>query len=418
VRLAFLQGRTPIIHWILYDVASSGYILMIPGVAYAVYFRQVVCGGSYHCDALWGILVALSLAVAGLLAPLLGAIADLGAIRHRLFVATTVLCCVATAGLFWVQPGDVLGGGVAFVLAQLGYLLSAGLYDAYLPELVSDESIGRLSGLGWGLGYLGGIACFLITMPLVQVGFHADHLVQFRLTFLVVAVFYLAIALPALLWLPRHSPRSPSGVQTATLIRQAYGRVFETLKSWHQRINTFRFLAGYYLISDAIVTLNTFIAIYLSQVFGLSVSQILHLSLLFNVVSVVSTIGFGSVSDRFPKQWLIQFLAGLWGSLIGVMAFSTHPQTPILVAVLSGLIFGPTQSFCRSWFATLIPSEQAGEMFGFHALVSRVAAILGPLVFGIISSSTGNQRFAVLSLLLFIGGGSFVLSQVRRCAAG
>jgi len=102
VQLSFLQGRPSIISWILYDVASSGYILMIPGVAYAVYFRQVVCGGMAGCDALWGMLVALSLGIAGVLSPLLGAIADLGAIRHRLFMVTTLLCCLATAGLYWV----------------------------------------------------------------------------------------------------------------------------------------------------------------------------------------------------------------------------------------------------------------------------------------------------------------------------
>ena len=127
--------RLPVLGWILYDVASSGYILMIPGVAYAVYFRQVVCGGAAGCDALWGTLVSLSLIVAGLLAPLVGAIADLGSIRHRLFVTTTLLCCVATAGLFWVKPGDLWTGGLFFILAQVGYMVSAGLYDSIYPIL-------------------------------------------------------------------------------------------------------------------------------------------------------------------------------------------------------------------------------------------------------------------------------------------
>ncbi|NJL48317.1 MAG: MFS transporter [Leptolyngbyaceae cyanobacterium SM2_5_2] len=102
--------RESIVGWILYDVASSGYILMIPGVAYAVYFRQVVCGAAPGCDALWGMLIALSLGVAGVLSPVLGAIADLASLRHRLFVATTLLCCAATAGLYWVQPGAIAWG--------------------------------------------------------------------------------------------------------------------------------------------------------------------------------------------------------------------------------------------------------------------------------------------------------------------
>lgn len=408
------QYSPSVLGWILYDVASSGYILMIPGVAYAVYFRQVVCGANPGCDALWGLLIALSLGLAGMLSPLVGAIADLGSLRHRLFVAATLLCCTATAGLFWVKPGDVLMGGVFFVAAQVGYLVAAGLYDAYLPELVDAAHLGRLSGLGWGLGYVGGIACFLMTMPLVQAGFDDAHLGQFRLTFVVVAGFYLAIALPAFLWLPRQTSQVPSRSQTITLIHQAYRRVFNTLNQWRQQANTFQFLGGYYLISDAIVTLNTFIAIYFSAIFGLSVNQILQLSLLFNTISIVSTIGFGSLSDRFSHHRLLQVILGVWVCLIVMMTFSTDPRTPILVAIFTGLIFGPTQSFCRSWFAGLISENQAGEMFGFHALVSRVSAIFGPLMFGFISSVTGNQRLAVLSLLLFIIGGGIVLLRVQR----
>ncbi len=305
-------------------------------------------------------------------------------------------------------------GGVFFVLAQVGYMVAAGLYDAYLPDLVPPEQMGRLSGWGWGLGYLGGIICFLITIPLIQPGFQADHLTQFRLTCLVVAGFYFTIALPALFWLPRHSAQSIVWTQTGSLIQSAYIQVLNTLKTWRQNANTFQFLGGYYLISDAIITLNSFTAIYLSAVFGLSVSQILQLSVLFNVISVVSTVGFGSIRDRFSHQRLMQSLLGIWITLILVMAFSTHPQTPILITVLTGLIFGPTQSFCRSWFGSLIAVEQSGEMFGFHASVSRMAAILGPVMFGFISSATGSQRLAVLSLLLFIGGGSFVLLRVKR----
>ncbi|NJL48316.1 MAG: MFS transporter [Leptolyngbyaceae cyanobacterium SM2_5_2] len=300
------------------------------------------------------------------------------------------------------------------MLAQVGYMLSAGLYDAYLPDLVTPHQVGKLSGWGWGLGYLGGLACFVLTLSLTRPGLEPEHLPLFRLTFWVVAGFYLVVALPALLWLPRASPQPLTWPQTRRLIRQAYGQVFTTLRHWRQHASLFQFLAGYYLLSDAIVTLNAFIAIYLSTVFGLGVGQILQLSVLFNLVSVVSTIGWGSVSDRTSPHRLLQSLLGLWVAVILVMAFSTHPQTPILIALLTGLVFGPTQSLCRGWFAKLVPPAQAGELFGFHALVSRVSAIFGPLLFGSISSSTGNQRLAVLSLLLFVAGGSWILWRVAR----
>ena len=121
------QQSKSILGWLLYDVASSGYILLIPSLAYAVYYRQVVCGGTQDCDARWAAVTSLSLLLAGLLAPLLGAIADLGHLRYRIFVLTTGLCCVATASLYWVQPGALIWGSLIFILAQVAYACSASL---------------------------------------------------------------------------------------------------------------------------------------------------------------------------------------------------------------------------------------------------------------------------------------------------
>ncbi|UAJ73373.1 hypothetical protein IQE94_03370 [Synechocystis sp. PCC 7339] len=96
--------KKSIFAWILYDIGTSGYIFLVPGIAYAIFFRQTVCGGGPECDAQWGSLVSLTLVISGLLAPLLGAIADLGRVRHQLFVVTTLLCSLGCLGLVTVQP--------------------------------------------------------------------------------------------------------------------------------------------------------------------------------------------------------------------------------------------------------------------------------------------------------------------------
>ncbi|MGB3201209.1 MAG: hypothetical protein WBA99_09915, partial [Nodosilinea sp.] len=103
IRRLFHRPKRSVLAWILYDIASSSYVLLIPSIAFAVYYRQAVCGGADRCDAYWALFTSLALITSGLLSPLLGAIADLGALRHRLFVSTTLLCCGATATLYWVQ---------------------------------------------------------------------------------------------------------------------------------------------------------------------------------------------------------------------------------------------------------------------------------------------------------------------------
>jgi MFS transporter, UMF1 family len=406
--------RRPILSWVLYDIASSGYGLIIPSVAYAVYYRQIVCGGADICDARWAMWLSLAMVTAGLLAPLLGAIADLGALRHRLFVATTLLCGLATAALYTVQPGAVLFGGLVFFLAQAGFLLATSLYDAYLPSLVPPHQIGRLSGWGWGMGYLGGIGCFLLFW-LVQQSNQFDAATEYRFAFLIAAGFLLVLALPALVWLPRQSghPSSQPPAATGQIIRSAYNQVWQTLRNWRQMPELFRFLLGLYLISDGIVTLISFLSIYLSTQFGLSVVQILQLTLVFNLVAIPATILCGILSDLWSAKSLLRVLIGVWIGLILIMVFSTHPATPILLAVLLGLVLGSTQALCRGLFAQMIYTAQATELFGFNALVSKMSAIVGPLLFGTISSATGNQRLAMAALLLFFGAGGLILNQVN-----
>ncbi len=400
----------PIVSWVLYDVATSGYILMIPTVAYAVYYRQTVCGGASICDARWAMWLSIALAVAGLLSPLLGAIADLGALRHRLFILTTLLCGVATAALYTVQPGAVLWGGVIFFLAQTGYLLAASLYDAYIPSLVPPHQVGRLSGLGWGLGYLGGIGCYLLFLVFQQ-AHQMDPLTESRLAFLIAAIFVIVFALPAIFWLPRQSQKT--AIAPNRLIGQAYQQVWQTLRNWRQMPEVFKFLLGFYLISDGIVTFGSFISIYLSTQFGLTVLQILQVTLIFNLIAVPSTILCGIISDIWSARSVLRVLLGLWVVMILALVFNSHPATPFVLAVAFGTIIGSTQALCRGLFAQMIYNAQATELFGFNSLVSKTSSILGPLLFGLISSVTGNQRFAMASLISFFVLGGLILNQVK-----
>ncbi len=402
-----------ILGWILYDVASSSYALLIPGVVFAVYYRQIVCGGAPGCDGQWALLVALALVVAGALSPLLGTIADLGALRHRIFTITTVICCFATAGLYWVQPGNIGLGGLLFFLSQTTYILAASLYDSYLPLLAPPQEVGRLSGWGWGLGYLGGLFCFFLTLPFIHNGMEMSNQAFFRLTFPAVGAFYFLIALPALTWLPAQSTQSIPSRNGRQLVKTAYLQVLRSLQNWRQTPEVFKFLLSYYLISDGIVTVLNFVSIYLSTQFGLTIAQIMNLTLLFNAIAIPSTIAAGILSDRFAPKALLQLTLCCWTGIILFMTFSTHALTPILLASSLGLVAGSTQSLCRSIFARMIDTSRAGEFFGFNALVSKMSAVLGPLTFGIVSSATGNQRLGICSLVFFVGLGGLVLSQVN-----
>jgi UMF1 family MFS transporter len=409
-----LSRKQAIIAWILYDIGSSGYIFLIPGMAYAIFFREQVCGGGSTCDGQWGLLVSLTLVLSGLLAPLMGAMADLGGLRHRLFTAMTLFCGIGCLALISVQPGAMVWGVWAFAVTQTGYLLATSLYDAYLPQLATPETFSRLSGWGWGLGYVGGIICYLLFRAM-QNSQLFDVGTEYRLAFFIAGIWVLCLCLPALLWLPRQSV--VTSMNAVALIHQSYRQVWETLKSLPQRPQILKFLIGFYLISDAIITLNNFLGIYLTTQFGLTFTEILQYGLIFNFVSIPATIFFGFLGDRLSVHQILAGLLLLWGVAVTMMMFSTHPATPLLLAIWLGLIFGSTQSLCRGWFAQMIEQEQATELFGFNALVGRMSSIFGPLLFGGLSAATGNQRLAMASLLLFLGAGGILLGQAKLASS-
>ncbi|GAB4379667.1 MAG: MFS transporter [Elainellaceae cyanobacterium] len=313
--------------------------------------------------------------------------------------------------LYWVQPGDLWFGGLVFVIAQVGYILAAGLYDAFLPVLVPPSQVERLSSLGWGLGYIGGLVCFFMSYGWLKGGLEPANLATYQLTFLLVAGFYLAIALPAIAWLPRQTPDSRDR-RPERLIAQAYQKVLHTVFHWRDLSTAFRFLAGYYLISDGVVTVGSFIAIYLTTVFGMSTAQILQLTLLFNMIAIPATVGVGLLSHRWSAQTLLAGIIAIWVGLLLFMALGTQPWIPIVIIVLLGLVTGSTQSICRGFYAQIIPVNQASELFGFHSLVSKVSAVLGPLTYGFISAVTDNQRLAIASLMFFFLAGGWIVSTV------
>jgi UMF1 family MFS transporter len=278
--------------------------------------------------------------------------------------------------------------------------------DAYLPELGTPQTFGKLSGWGWGLGYIGGIVCYLLFWA-VQNSQQFTAVTESRLAFFIAGIWVLALCLPALLWLPSQTPTTNNAP-----IRQSYRQVWQTLKTLPQRPPLLKFLIGFYLISGVIVTINNFLGIYLTTQFGLTLAQILQYGVLFNLVSIPATILFGFLGDCLSIHQVLYGLLLLWGGAVTIMVFSTNPATPLVLAILLGLIFGSTQAFCRGWFAGLIQVNQATELFGFNALAGRLASLVGPLLFGVISSLTGNQRLAMASLVIFLSLGVFMLIQV------
>ena len=402
------HARRSLAAWIAYDIGAHGYTLLISGVAFPIYFASYVAAGRSNTDLLWAIALGLPLLVAGLLGPWLGALADATGRRRALLYAMTVASAVATALLVTVGAGDVARGIVLFAIAHVAHLLALSLYNSYLPLIATPNRFARISGLAWGLSYLGSIACFFLTLPFTRGGLGPTNAGHFTGAFAVAAVFLAIIGLPAALFLPRGAPNPAARDAPAP-----YRRLLATFAEWRRDRNVPKFLLAYYLVNDGIVTATFFTALTLRKSYGMEVQEILALTLVLQVIAIPATIFFGWLGSRWSQRGATNLALVLWIGVLALMASAEGRNGAILVTVALGLVLGSTQSLFRSMYAALVPIDRASEYFGFHTLMGRTSAALGPLAFGLVSVATGSQRIAMASLALFFIAGGAMLASVR-----
>jgi len=398
--------RRAITAWIVYDIAVHGYGLMIPAVGFAIYFTSFVAAGHPFADGLWSLAVAIPLIAAGLLGPWLGAVADSRGHRRPLLAGATLICAVASALMVTLGQGDIVAGMLLFIVAQLAYLLATALYNSYLPQISTPQTSARVSGMAWGLSYLGGIVCFLLCLPFIRAGVVAGNEGYFANAFLVTAGFLLTLGTLSILGLPADIKDDRRREET-----NAYQRIWNTVRSWRKDRDIPRFLIAYYLINDAMVTVLYFTAIFLKATFGLSMQEILILSLVFQLIAIPSTIFFGWLGDRWSQLGAVNVTLMIWVLVLMLMGLADGEHAPLLIAITLGLVLGSTQSLLRSMYSQIVPPERAGEYFGFHALAGRASSAFGPLLFGAVSALTGNQRIAMMSLGVFLLAGAILLTK-------
>jgi MFS transporter, UMF1 family len=401
--------------WALYDFANSAYALLITGVGYQIYFKKIVfVGNQGTADLAWGITVSISIVASALISPLIGVAADRHFLMKPIFILCTSLAIFFTAALATVKPGAVLWGILAFFLANFFYNLSLSIYDAYLKNISSTSNSARISGFGWGIGYLGGLLCLLITFPFFSKEPSVINFSTFQMGFIITSIFYLIWSIPAIKFLPSQSSSKVDYRNIVRIAKDSYSRAFSTLKKFSFYGEVSRFIIAFYFISEAVATTIYFTANYLSSTFGLKTKEILILTVIVQFVGFPTSLVFGYFADKWnlKKSLLISVL--IWILLILVVATGRNQLSIYIYCTLLGLVIGSTQSMGRALLSNLSPTDKINEFFGFNSLSSKAAATLGPLLFGLISSWSGNQRIAWLSLLPFLFVGGLLLLKVKE----
>ncbi|MGQ9590585.1 MAG: MFS transporter [Planctomycetota bacterium] len=409
-------ARRAIFAWALYDWASSAFTTLVVTFVYATYFAKAMAPDEVTGMAWWSRAVATSSVLTAVLAPVLGAAADRAGARKRFLAVVTGTCVVSTAILAFVPPslrGGALLALALYVVADLAFETSYTFYNAFLPEIASPERLGRVSGYGWGLGYLGGLACMGIALAVFvgpetpwfgipkAEGFHV------RATNLLAAAWYAVFSIPFFLVV-----REKRSGAVRLDVRGTFAELRRTFRELRKHWEAAKFLLARLVYNDGLVTAFAFGGIYAAGTFGMSVSEVIVFGIALNVASGIGAFALGFLDDWLGgKRTIFVTLAALSGATLVAVAAPSRGWLWV-GGILVGLFVGPNQSASRSLIARFVPEGRQSQFFGFFQFSGKVTSFAGPAILGTVAEAFGSQRAGVATVLLFFLAGGILLLAV------
>jgi len=437
--------------WVTFDWATQPLYTLVLTFLFAPYFANAVASSPEHGQALWG----YGAAVAGILiafgSPFLGALADSGGRRKPWIGLFVLIVAAALSMLWWARPGadtqTLLLVLAAFVLATAAAEFATVFTNAMMPTLAGPAQLGRLSGLGYAVGYAGGLASLVIMAGLIVtspttgttllgltpiVPLDAAAREGDRLVGPFAALWLLLFIVPFFLFVPdiRISRDSQTG-------RSALGELMATIRGLKHDGNMVRFLAARMIYVDGLSAIFTFGGIYGTAVFGWTAFELGLFGIILSLTGAAGAVAGGFLDDRLgAKTVIVAALVTLIVAAFGILSVTaTHvlyivPVTPrvagaapfastgelvyLAFAMLIGFVAAPTQAASRSLLARLAPPEKITQFFGLFAFSGKVTAFLAPLLVATVTTATGSQRLGVAVIIAFLAIGLAIMFGVRE----
>jgi UMF1 family MFS transporter len=412
-------SRRELIAWAFYDFANSGYTTVVQTTIFNTYFVAIVAGGaggvsSGTATLLWSLSVGFANFIVMLSAPVVGAMADIRACKKRFLLWSSIGCIVSTALLAQVGPGDYKLGMALVTLSVIMFAYGETLVAAFLPELVPESQMGRLSGYGWGLGYVGGLLTLLLCLGYLrwatQQGLPEAEAVP--VTLLITAAIFALAAAPTFIWL-RERARPQPDVSGERILATGFGRLRHTFREARRFRDLVRFLITLAVYQSGVSTVIVLAAVYAQQVMGFDTQSLIVLIMVINVTAAVGALICGHLQDRIGSVPTLAITLAVWIAALLAAYFAEDRAQMWVVGNMIGVAMGASQSVGRALVSKFSPAERAGEFLGLWGLVNRLSVIIGPLSYGLINYwSGGNHRLSLLSTLAFFALGLLLLTQI------
>lgn len=413
--------------WTMYDWANSVYSLVITSAIFPIYYKEVARGAdgsdtvsffgvSIQNSVLYSYSLSFSFLLVAALLPLLSGIADYTGRKKffmKLFVWTGGLACM---GLYGFQDASWVEWGIfCSVMASVGYSGSLVFYDAFLPEIVSEDQYDRTSARGYSMGYFGSVilmvACLIMIMNPEAFRF-ADAGEATRFSFLLVGVWWIGFAYIPFTFLPETERARVRGVNIWT------NGYFELAKVWRQ-LKTLpdlkRYLAAFFFFNTGVQTVMYLATLFGTDVLHLESTKLIATILLIQLVAAVGATLFSRISQRQGNQVALYIMIGMWMVVCMAAYLITTEWEFYALAFVVGMVMGGIQALSRATYTKLIPEGtlDTASYLSFYNVTYNVSIVLGTFTFGFINQLTGNMRYSAVSLTVFFVIGFFLLSRVK-----
>ncbi|MDN3903501.1 MFS transporter [Arthrobacter sp. YD2] len=424
-----------VLAWASWDWGSAAFNAVMTTFVFTVYLTSSSFGDTDENSAVLGAALAIAGVAVALFAPVTGQRSDAGGRRRKWLTINTLLTCALMAGCWFVfpSPNYLILGVTLIALANLFFEFAGVNYNAMLRQISTPASVGRISGLGWAMGYVGGIAALaLVLVGFVQpdvgwFGVTSEDGLNLRSVALFSAVWFLLFALPLMFAVPE-VPRQEAVARLGIIA--SYKLLFKRIRSLLKSSpHTIYFLLASAVFRDGLAAVFTFGGVIAAGTFGWELSGVIMFAIFGNVVAAVGSVIGGFLDDRAgPKAVIVGSLIGLILAGTAVVVLGPGDQDMLglqwtgdttfwIFGLLLCLFVGPAQSASRAFLARLAPEGEEGELFGLYATTGRAVSFLAPTLFSACIVIFGAQRYGIIGIIAVLLAGLLVLLPVRSPAA-
>lgn len=401
---AGLPNKREVFAWGMYDLANQSFTLLVNTLLFSLYIKKVVIHDDNAGDRWWAVMTASSLFVVVLLSPVLGALADARRWRKEVLIATGLVCSVLTVCLSLVGADMIVLAVLLYVPANICFELGENFLASFLTDVSTPRNIGRISALGWTMGYSGAII-LMVCLALGSFAFGLKTAADWRPFFVFAGVWFFLAMVPAMFIL-REQPREVD--RGRNVFAQAFGRLAKTAHDASRFRQLVKFLVAFFVYGFGVQTMVKFSAIIASD-FGVKEQALVFFALQVSITAGLTTFFVGKVQDRVGARFVVIAFLGVWiGTSLAMLWMTTLTDRPQwlfwVVGNGIGIGLGGIGTSSRSMVGVFTPKDRAAEFFGLWGMSYKLAGAFGILSFGLVKSSLGDTNAMILLTSFFVVG--------------